>query len=218
MGGLALEGGILDWAAAAGPVGWLLIVLSLVSLALIASKTLQIVPAAGGGAARLAAAEAWARGDRAAAEAALAGADRPADRVATGLIADLAAGLPAERAAAHAEARGAEALTRLSSQLRSLDVIALSAPLLGLLGTVIGMISSFQSLEAAGGAANAAVLAGGIWTALLTTAMGLVVAIPAGAAAALLSARVERAAGEIEDAARRLLSAEAERAASRGAT
>ena len=53
------------------------------------------------------------------------------------------------------------------------------SPLLGLLGTVIGMISSFSQLELGGDLVNPALLAGGIWTALLTTAIGLVVAIPA---------------------------------------
>ena len=52
------------------------------------------------------------------------------------------------------------------------------APLLGLLGTVLGMVQSFQDLSLAQGSANASVLAGGIWLALLTTAAGLVVAIP----------------------------------------
>ena len=72
------------------------------------------------------------------------------------------------------------------------------SPLLGLLGTVLGMIQSFHELELAQGSANASVLAGGIWQALLTTAAGLVVAIPAAIGATLLSSRVEAAAHEIE--------------------
>ena len=71
-------------------------------------------------------------------------------------------------------------------------------PLLGLLGTVLGMIQAFQDLEMAQGAANAALLAGGIWQALLTTAAGLIVALPAAAAAALLSSRAEVATAEVE--------------------
>ena len=62
------------------------------------------------------------------------------------------------------------------------------------------MIQSFQQLEMAEGAANASVLAGGIWQALLTTAAGLLVAIPAAVAAGLLSARIDRAAQGIESA------------------
>ena len=48
-----------------------------------------------------------------------------------------------------------------------------------LLGTVIGMIDSFNELELGGSLVDPSILAGGIWTALLTTAMGLIVAIPA---------------------------------------
>ena len=69
----------------------------------------------------------------------------------------------------------------LSSQkfLPSLEIIAQVSPLIGLLGTVIGMIDSFNELELGGSLVDPSILAGGIWTALLTTAMGLIVAIPA---------------------------------------
>ncbi|MDJ0932874.1 MAG: MotA/TolQ/ExbB proton channel family protein [Breoghania sp.] len=53
------------------------------------------------------------------------------------------------------------------------------APLLGLLGTVIGMIQTFSRLSAANGAIDMTMLADGIWQALLTTAAGLLIAIPA---------------------------------------
>ncbi|MBF6058056.1 MotA/TolQ/ExbB proton channel family protein [Thiomicrorhabdus sp. HH1] len=69
-------------------------------------------------------------------------------------------------------------LTDLSSYLRPLEVIATLAPLLGLFGTVLGMIEAFRAMEAAGSQINPAVLSGGIWQALLTTAIGLAVAIP----------------------------------------
>lgn len=67
----------------------------------------------------------------------------------------------------------------LEKLLPSLDIIAQVSPLLGLLGTVIGMISSFNQLELGGSNIDPSILAGGIWTALLTTAIGLIVAIPA---------------------------------------
>ncbi|MFL2661629.1 MAG: MotA/TolQ/ExbB proton channel family protein [Alphaproteobacteria bacterium] len=63
--------------------------------------------------------------------------------------------------------------------LPSLEIISQVSPLIGLLGTVIGMIDSFNELELGGSLVDPSILAGGIWTALLTTAMGLVVAIPA---------------------------------------
>ncbi|WP_338092796.1 MotA/TolQ/ExbB proton channel family protein [Leisingera aquaemixtae] len=93
----------------------------------------------------------------------------------------------------------------MNSLIRLLELIAMVAPLLGLLGTVLGMIQSFQELELAQGAANASVLAGGIWQALLTTAAGLMVAIPAAVAAGLFAARIDAAAQAIESAAGRLL-------------
>ena len=62
--------------------------------------------------------------------------------------------------------------------LPSLEIIAQVSPLIGLLGTVIGMIDSFNELELGGSLVDPSILAGGMWTALLTTAMGLIVAIP----------------------------------------
>ena len=61
----------------------------------------------------------------------------------------------------------------------TLEIIGQVSPLIGLLGTVIGMIDSFNELELGGSLVDPSILAGGIWTALLTTAMGLIVAIPA---------------------------------------
>lgn len=72
-----------------------------------------------------------------------------------------------------------QVVARMGGHLRVLEVIAITAPLLGLLGTVLGMIEAFKAMEAAGAQVNPAVLSGGIWKALLTTAVGLGVAIPA---------------------------------------
>ena len=109
---------------------------------------------------------------------------------------------PSSRAA---DIPGDTVVATLSSGLRLLDLISMVAPLIGLLGTVLGMVQSFQDLSMAQGSANASVLAGGIWLALLTTAGGLVVAIPAAIGASLLTGRVETAALRIESAAGRLL-------------
>lgn len=78
-------------------------------------------------------------------------------------------------------------LTRLTGVL---DVIAQIAPLLGLFGTVLGMIEAFQQLEGAGAAVDPSALAGGIWVALLTTAVGLGVAMPASVLAAWFDGRI----------------------------
>jgi len=69
-------------------------------------------------------------------------------------------------------------ITSLSKKLSTLGVLASTAPLLGLLGTVMGMIKAFIVVQSMGGSVNASVLAGGIWEAMLTTALGLLVAIP----------------------------------------
>lgn len=79
---------------------------------------------------------------------------------------------------AEAERFGTVQIEAMRSYLRPLEVIASLAPLLGLFGTVLGMISAFQQMEAAGNQVNPSVLSGGIWEALLTTAVGLAVAIP----------------------------------------
>ena len=63
--------------------------------------------------------------------------------------------------------------------LRIIDLIATIAPLVGLLGTVLGMIEAFQALQDSGAQADPSALAGGIWEALLTTAAGMGIAIPA---------------------------------------
>lgn len=83
--------------------------------------------------------------------------------------------------------------------LRLLDLIATIAPLLGLLGTVIGMIAAFQALQESGSRADPSVLAGGIWQALLTTAAGMGVAIPAAMALAWFDSVIDRVAADMED-------------------
>ena len=71
-----------------------------------------------------------------------------------------------------------ERINNYSSNLNSLQVIATIAPLLGLLGTVFGMIEAFQQMEMAGKNVDPSILSGGIWEASLTTAAGLSGAIP----------------------------------------
>ncbi|WP_188150398.1 MotA/TolQ/ExbB proton channel family protein [Teredinibacter waterburyi] len=95
--------------------------------------------------------------------------------------------------------RAAEAITEKASYLRVLEVIATLAPLLGLFGTVLGMIGAFQAMEAAGSQVNPAVLSGGIWQALLTTAVGLAVAIPCSLVHSWLERQVEVTASNLEN-------------------
>ncbi|MEM1299719.1 MAG: MotA/TolQ/ExbB proton channel family protein [Pseudomonadota bacterium] len=90
------------------------------------------------------------------------------------------------------------------SGLRALELIATIAPLLGLLGTVLGMIAAFQTLQAAGSRADPSALAGGIWEALLTTAAGMAVAIPASAALTWFESITDRLRHDLEDIATRV--------------
>ena len=73
---------------------------------------------------------------------------------------------------------GSRELQRMERGLRALGVIGNVAPLLGLLGTIIGMIKAFIVIEQAGGKVDAQALAGGIWEAMITTGVGLAVAVP----------------------------------------
>jgi biopolymer transport protein ExbB len=91
-------------------------------------------------------------------------------------------------------------LNQLRAYLRPLEVIATLSPLLGLLGTVLGMIIAFQQMEAAGNQVDPSVLSGGIWQALLTTAVGLAVAIPVVMAHNWMERKVERVAALMNDA------------------
>jgi len=82
------------------------------------------------------------------------------------------------RLEAEIEHLGSKLLEEMERGLSILSVTGQIAPLLGLLGTVVGMIRAFMVVENLGGRVNASVLAGGIWEALLTTAFGLSIAIP----------------------------------------
>ncbi|MCV6602281.1 MAG: MotA/TolQ/ExbB proton channel family protein [Cohaesibacter sp.] len=90
-------------------------------------------------------------------------------------------------------------LSKTRFLLRFLETVGQISPLLGLFGTVIGMIEAFQRLQQAGASVDPSVLAGGIWVALLTTAVGLAVAIPASLFADWFSSRVEREQDVIEE-------------------
>ena len=89
-------------------------------------------------------------------------------------------------------------LARMSDRMRLLDMVVQAAPMLGLLGTVVGMIDAFSVLSQAEGAVDPAQLAGGIWSALTTTAVGLMIAIVAYFIATWLEGRIDRERNLIE--------------------
>lgn len=88
----------------------------------------------------------------------------------------------------------------LEANLPVIATVGYLSPLIGLLGTVIGMIEAFLQISRTGGGASIADLAGGIWTALITTAGGLVIAIPCYAAYNYLVARSHHLIGDMERA------------------
>jgi biopolymer transport protein ExbB len=93
----------------------------------------------------------------------------------------------------------------MSRYLRFLETVAQAAPMLGLLGTVIGMISAFGELSAKGGAIDPSALAGGIWVALITTAAGLSVAIPVYFLSMWFEGRVDQERATMESAIAKVL-------------
>jgi len=94
---------------------------------------------------------------------------------------------------------GERAAMRLRVRLRTLAVIASVTPLMGLLGTIFGMIQAFQTVATSGDAlGNTELLAGGIYEAMITTAAGLLVAIPALLAHHWIAAKIEARVVEID--------------------
>lgn len=100
-----------------------------------------------------------------------------------------------------------EILFAYNRRLDFLSTAATVAPLLGLLGTVVGMVQAFSKLAGAHVAMDIGLLADGIWHALLTTAAGLVIAIPSLLAHQWFCSRVRRTAFEMERYANRMLNA-----------
>lgn len=89
-------------------------------------------------------------------------------------------------------------LAQMTDRLRTLEMVVQAAPMLGLLGTVIGMIDAFSALAASEGAVDPTLLAGGIWTALTTTALGLAIALVTFFIANWFESRIDRERNLIE--------------------
>lgn len=97
------------------------------------------------------------------------------------------------------EDAGAREVRRLSANLKPLVVVAMISPLLGLLGTVWGMIEAFSTIALKDGLGKPEQLASGISQALVTTAAGLAIAIPTQAAYYYFKARIDRFVHATED-------------------
>jgi biopolymer transport protein ExbB len=96
------------------------------------------------------------------------------------------------------ENAGSAEISKLEKGLTVLATVAGIAPLLGFLGTVTGMIQAFITIQDLAGAANPSDLAGGIWEALITTAFGLMIGIPALVFYNYFLSSVKKLVGEME--------------------
>ncbi|OYU20180.1 MAG: flagellar motor protein MotA [Rhodobacteraceae bacterium PARR1] len=200
--------GVLDLIHLGGPAMWAIAALSVASLTLILWKVMRLAAmgAWSGGGHTARALALWKQGKTAEALSVL---DRRhsvrAILTRTAMRAALEPGLDRDRAEAETARVARGLLAQAGWGLRGLELAVAVGPLLGLLGTVTGMISSFQSLQAAGVRADTATLAGGIWEALLTTAAGMAVAIPAQIALVWFESIVDRLRHDMEDAATQVL-------------
>ncbi len=118
----------------------------------------------------------------------------------------LSADSPGKEAALRIE--GEAVVKALESRLPLLSILARLAPLMGLLGTVLGMIETFSEIANAQAGVNMNQLAGGIWQALITTAAGLIIAIPSLFFLHYFQTRVQQAAEALSETANAVLASE----------
>ena len=169
-----------------GPVVLLMIGLSIIVTSVSLYKFWQFSASGVGRHAHLkSAVDAWDTGDRSRAQTAL-----TASRSYLAPVVRMA--IEGQKDAQRLDAEAETRFAKLESGFRLLDSIAQLAPLLGLFGTVLGMISAFQALQEAGSQVDPSILAGGIWVALLTTAVGLAVAMPTALILSWLESRMDR--------------------------
>lgn len=197
--------GLMQLLDAGGPVMWIIAAMSVVALAIALAKLWEF---ARFGVWRRrpvrSALAAWESGRHPEAVQGLERAGDPAsDVLRTALRGRLEPSVEESRVREEVARRGAAWLESLRGALRPLELIGTLAPLLGLLGTVLGMIDAFQALESAGSRVDPSVLSGGIWVALLTTAAGLSVAIPTVAVHMFLERQLERLHHVMQDSATR---------------
>lgn len=194
-----------------GPVVAILLVLSVFAMALIILKLVQFTRESVGNPGRAnRALQAWFQRD-------YVGARRMLDNNRSPLGAALATAMQLTAAGNASKEMiedeiGRIAVSRLHDLqrgFRALDAIVQTAPLLGLFGTVLGMIEAFQQLQAAGNAVDPSALAGGIWVALLTTAAGLAIAMPVSLVLTWFETRLENERVAIETMTSAVLSRQA---------
>jgi biopolymer transport protein ExbB len=186
-------GVLMEWLRLGGPAMGVLALMSVLGLTLVIVKLWDFSERKLGAREFVAPAiAAWERGQPEQAIAALTASPSPLAAVIAQAMRTLGEpGLTDAQARERIERSALDQIETTRTHLRTLDLIASLAPLLGLLGSVLGMIDAFQALEAAGDRVQPTILFGGIWQALLTTAAGLTIAIPAIAAVGYFERRVE---------------------------
>ncbi|MGO2512891.1 MotA/TolQ/ExbB proton channel family protein [Marinomonas polaris] len=197
---------IVDFLQVGGPVVWILMVFSVVALTIVLLKLWQFssLRAESLKTSNLAL-DQWRSEENGEKALEILDEKRPIDAlVGYTMRALLATNTQADLIREEVERRAMNQLNQLRSYLRPLEIIATLSPLLGLLGTVLGMITAFQQMEGAGNQVDPSVLSGGIWQALLTTAVGLAVAIPVVTLHSWLERKVERIAHNMNDAVTRV--------------
>ncbi len=201
---MSLADQAIDFLVMGGPVVWILCAFSVIALTIVLVKLWQFAVMRPEGTKNIdQALDLWAVGDRKGAVKSL-----KQQRPVAGLVGLAMKGVEAGQELSLLR----EELSRVATQrlgqmrafLRPLEVIATLSPLLGLLGTVLGMIVAFKQMEAAGSQVDPSVLSGGIWQALLTTAVGLAVAIPVMTIHNWLDRKVERVAVLMNDSVTRV--------------
>lgn len=200
-------GVLLEWLRLGGPAMVVLALMSVLGLTLVIVKLWDFSERKLGAREFLAPAfAAWERGQPEQAIAALSSSPSPLASVVAQAMQTLGEPQLSETQARERIERSAlDQIESARSHLRTLDLISSLAPLLGLLGSVLGMIDAFQALEAAGDRVQPSILFGGIWQALLTTAAGLTIAVPAIVAVGYFERRVESLQQAMESALTRLL-------------
>lgn len=182
-----------------GPVVLILAVLSILALAVTGLKMWQFFRIGRSDDQRIhQALYTWRNGNRAKALASLKSQKGPAPAILAKMIPAVDS-VPVDAVREDVERLAGRQLSEMRSGLRVLDAIAQVAPLLGLFGTVLGMIEAFRQLQAAGSQVDPSMLAGGIWIALLTTAVGLGVAMPVSLVLSAFEARIAREQAVMED-------------------
>ena len=192
---------VVDLFDKGGPVVVILFVLSVVALTVVLLKLWQFTRlGVGSGRNVEQAVSLWIAGKRDKAHTMVRNEENPSAVALAHAMAGIAAGAEERIVREDVERVALTELGKLRSYMRVIEATVQLAPLLGLFGTVLGMISAFQALQATGSETDPAVLAGGIWVALLTTAVGLAIAIPAAFVNHWFEGRIEREKGLMEAA------------------